>query len=432
MAWDRQLFRGWNAIAWTDNSMSMHIVPELGGRIMNFQLADHPFLWIDATLAGTVPPESRLGSHGEWLNWGGDKIWLAPQGWTSEQQWPGPPDPVIDGGPYHAETLYEDDPLAGLRLTSGGDAGSGVQLSRTLQPEMQSSHLHIVVTMTNVSAIWKQWGIWAVTQIDATNPDGLGWNRKLRAYIPIAANSAPGYMVIYGSENNSQFGTCDGILEARYKHKVGKIGIDCRAGWVAVVDGSKGKVLVQRMSYEAGKQYPDGSNIQIWTNGLGELEAYGRREMMPEDVERNPYLLESELLSPMMRIGPGESAVFSYDWFAATIGVDGEDEHRIIDCSTVACIVDHFTMERDGTMSGHFGVFYEGYAAIEFRAGDDTLIGLQHKIAPVKMTEPFRPRGRVRVPETAVSATLAIYRGVAATLESELDPRLGDLGVVFF
>jgi hypothetical protein len=31
------------------------------------------------------------------------KMWPAPQGWDNQQQWPGPPDPVLDGGPYTAE-----------------------------------------------------------------------------------------------------------------------------------------------------------------------------------------------------------------------------------------------------------------------------------------------------------------------------------------
>ena len=42
------------------------------------------------------------------MNWGGDKVWLAPQGWENEDQWPGPPDPVLDGGAYHAEQFADE------------------------------------------------------------------------------------------------------------------------------------------------------------------------------------------------------------------------------------------------------------------------------------------------------------------------------------
>jgi hypothetical protein len=100
MTWKRVPYLGWNALEWVGADISLRVVPELGGRIMNYQLGDHSFLWVNPLLAGSTPTPTRLAPDGGWLNWGGDKIWIAPQGWESETQWPGPPDPVLDGGAY--------------------------------------------------------------------------------------------------------------------------------------------------------------------------------------------------------------------------------------------------------------------------------------------------------------------------------------------
>ena len=64
---------------------------------------------------------------------GGDKLWPAPQGWDGDDQWPGPPDPVLDGQPYMADVLEAGPGEAAVRLTSGKDQRSGIQLSRVVR-----------------------------------------------------------------------------------------------------------------------------------------------------------------------------------------------------------------------------------------------------------------------------------------------------------
>jgi hypothetical protein len=67
---------------------------------------------------------------GEWLNYGGDKLWPAPQGWDGEDQWPGPPDPVLDGGPYELAVIEARGSQVAVRLTSREDPRSGIQSLR--------------------------------------------------------------------------------------------------------------------------------------------------------------------------------------------------------------------------------------------------------------------------------------------------------------
>ena len=78
-------------------------VPDIGGRVMAYDLGDYAYLYVDPDLAGRLfTPEENQGdgSLAAWKNYGGDKTWPSPQGWDTEQQWHGPPDPVLDSGRY--------------------------------------------------------------------------------------------------------------------------------------------------------------------------------------------------------------------------------------------------------------------------------------------------------------------------------------------
>jgi hypothetical protein len=433
MKWELAPYLGWDGIECHTDSIRLHVVPELGGRIVNYQLGDHPFLWVNPLLAGSAPPPTRLNTDGGWLNWGGDKIWIAPQGWEDDRHWPGPPDPVIDGGPYSVEAIEEREG-GGIRLTSGDGAASGMRLSRVLRLEKGTSHLRVAATMTNISDKTRRWGLWSVTQVDASSRSQKDWNRHLRAYVPAHPTSpySNGYRVLYGCNDNPQFSREGDFVSMHYQRIVGKIGIDSPGSWIAVVDGESGKVLVQSMQYEKDREYPDGATVEIWTNGLGMLTAYGRTAQMPQSVEENPYLIESELMGPLTTLAPGESASLAYDWYAATIGVDLNGVHRVIDCSNVGCVVRPLSVSADGVMSGHFGCFCEGHATLEFFGEDGQLIAPPRGVGPVSMLSPFYLSGRLAAPGKALGVTLAVYKSPAHANPSANTDRLGELGTLTF
>lgn len=71
------------------------------------------------------------------------------------------------------------------------------------------------------------------------------------------------------------------LMRVHYQYKVGKIGLDSRAGWVATVEGQSGAVFVQRFVLEPKKEYPDGSSVEFRLNGAGKIHAYNRDIVMP-------------------------------------------------------------------------------------------------------------------------------------------------------
>jgi hypothetical protein len=169
------------------------------------------------------------------------------------------------------------------------------------------------------------------------------------------------YSVLFGAADNTSFRPHADrrLMEVRYQYEVGKIGLDSPAGWVATVDGETGAAFVQRFVFEPDKEYPDGSSLEFWHNGVGQIHAYGKDLPQPDDPQKNPYVFESEILSPFARLEPGQSYTWRYRWFATTLGGD----QPAVDCTELALVSEPLSAQRDSSrfrLRGRFGVFERG------------------------------------------------------------------------
>lgn len=359
------IYRGWKSYELNNDLVRLHIVPDIGGRVIQFSLGEKEFFWVNPELTGKSAPETGLAADGSWLNYGGDKLWPAPQGWENDTQWPGPPDAVLDGQPYRLETSRD---RMAVRLTSRDDPRSGIRFRRQVRLHPRSTRVTIDATMTNIDQRPRRWGIWAHTQLDAGTPQDDNYNRLMRAWCPINPQSHfdRGYDVIFGAHDNPSFkiDAQRGLMQVDYRYQVGKIGLDSHAGWVATVDGRHGDVFVQRFEFDADSEYPDGSSVEFWHNGFGRIFAYNKWMDMPDNRDETPYVFESELISPFAQLKPGESYSWRYEWAACRIGGD----FPVVDCSEVGLVSEPLscTAEHDrGQVRGRFGVFYAGRLTLE-------------------------------------------------------------------
>ena len=62
----------------------------------------------------------------QWFNYGGDKLWLLPEGNNDEQHWVGDSD-VLDDGPFPFESFRKDS--CGIELTGPVDPQTGIQFT---------------------------------------------------------------------------------------------------------------------------------------------------------------------------------------------------------------------------------------------------------------------------------------------------------------
>ncbi len=397
--------------------IELQVVPEIGGRVIQYKLGDYSFFWVNKDLVGCQPPPAGVGPKGEWLNYGGDKLWPAPQGWDNDQQWPGPPDAILDGSPYAAQVLTEKDKPAAVQLTSREDKRSGIQFSRLIRTFDGTTRVSVHATMKNIDTKNRRWGIWSHTQFNAGNRYGSGYNKNYWGYCPLNPNSmfVDGYNVMFGLPDNPSYkpDAENKMMQVHYQRKLGKIGLDSKAGWIATVDATDGYVFVQQFNYEPGREYPDNATVEFWMNGLGEFVAWGKVNKMPEDPQKNPYVFESEMISPYADLKPGEISSFHYDWFAAKIG----SNVPVLDCGKAGVTCELLSAKlHDGKLllNGRCGVFYKGYILLLFtdqnnRTIKEVLTGQPvGPLEPVVFSQMPKLTEGIDIPENAVDIVVFV------------------------
>ncbi|MCX6872814.1 MAG: DUF4380 domain-containing protein [Verrucomicrobia bacterium] len=408
---DDSTYRGWKSLALRNGLIELQILPEIGGRIIRYKLGGKEFLWVNPQLAGQLPPTNGLAADGGWFNVGGDKLWPAPQGWDNDRQWPGPPDAVLDGQPYALERLDPKRGETAIRLTSGKDPRSGIQLSRVVRLFDGSTRVSFEATMKNIDTKPRRWGIWAHTQLDGAKADGTSHNPLMQAWCPVNPQSRfpKGYDVIFGEKDNPSFqpDAPHGLMRVQYQYRVGKIGLDSHAGWVATVDGERGAVFVQRFVFEPKKDYPDGSSVEFWLNGLGQIHAYNKDTVMPTNSVENPYVFESEVLSPFAELKPGQSYTWHYDWYACNIGGD----FPVLNCTDAGVVAEPLAATLTGDtlqLHGRFGVFAPGHLEAVLQDAHGHAVATQRLPAPVTPLAVAVVDATLKVPANAAAVVLTV------------------------
>lgn len=365
---------GWDGYVLDNGTARVSAAPAVGGRIIRYEVGGHDFFWVNKDLAGRAPTPDGLGPGGGFLNYGGEKLWPAPQGKGGPDEWPGPPDGVLDGSPHEAEIAGRG---AALRLTSRDDARTGIRFSRLVRLAATGTRVTIEARMKNVSDRPRRWGIWSVAQLDAADGTGRGPNRSLVAWCPMnPAGAYPrGFRVLYGPEDHASFkpDAARSLLRIDYDYRVGKVGLDSPAGWAATVDGRSGCVFVERFVFEPGRAYPDGSSVEFWLSGPGRFRQGGRDYEMPDNLAETPLYMESEILSPLVSLAPGEEFDWRYEWAAANIG----GAFPVVAVTEAGVTAEPPAVARRNagyTLQGRFGVFAAGRVEAEVLDADGRIL----------------------------------------------------------
>jgi Domain of unknown function (DUF4380) len=155
---------GWaDAYRVSNGHVTTSVVPAAGGRVLEFSLDGRQALWVNPALQGKLfPVPKRPTSWENWRNYGGYKLWPAPQ-----SLWPqrvgGAPDPFLDGGAASVEVLSP----RGLRLTGAPSLDMGLLFVRELEMDPQTGVLTVQQRLRNIGPRPVDWSIWDVTQIPA-------------------------------------------------------------------------------------------------------------------------------------------------------------------------------------------------------------------------------------------------------------------------
>ncbi len=340
-------FYGHRALKMTNGIVALVAVPEFGGRIMEYKIGSKPLLWVNLDEVQATGPATSAEGAGAlsatkriWRNWGGYKVWPAPQ-----TRWQGPPDPAgsqLDGGQWVGRIVRPRGKVGEIELTSPADKTvTGLQITRRVTMETGTTRVRVQETFKNVSSKTIEWSIWDVTQVPGSlAPDEVA-SEDARVYFPVNSKSRfeGGYKLLIDKPSSQWRVLEGGLVEVSYKGELGKIGADSTAGWIAYVDDRHDWAYVKRFDFQEGATYPDGGcNVEVYTS---DKESY----------------MEVEVLSPLRKIEPGAEMSFSEDWYAARVSAP---LRQVVEMAAIA--VPPALEQKEGKMRvvGTLGVFAPG------------------------------------------------------------------------
>jgi hypothetical protein len=358
---DAANFEGWKAQRISNRWVTLTVVPQLGGRVMQITFGNHPYLFVNSQLKGKYFPPSEGTASGKWFNYGGDKIWPLPEGTGDAQHWPGPISDLLDDGDYGFKVLSQD-AVCTVRLEGPADPRTGLQYSREISLGSDSPEISFHAVMKNATDHPIRWSMQSVTQYDTASADSPNtYNRDFWAFAPMNPNSAynDGYWVRLGLSNDPAYSAKDGLFALHWLYFEREVWLDSASGWLAVFDGSAHYAMVERFPHHEA-EYPGKATIIFYTNGPAvEFDDNGMPFLTSSNPAETPYYMEAEVNSPMAELKPGETYAMDTKWFPTRIGGHPQSV-------TEAGVTSRLIVSKTGNsllLSGSFGVFFPGSLA---------------------------------------------------------------------
>lgn len=360
-------YRGWHAQQISNRWTQLVVVPQNGGRLMQVTFAGHPYLFVNPRFAGKYfPPDSN-----QWFNYGGDKLWLLPEGNDDEQHWVGNSD-LLDDGPFTFRKVSEGQRCE-IELTGPSDPQTGIQFTRRIHLDADSPRIAFDASMKNITGHTVEWSMQSVSQYDtslsgAPTPEGAAqMNHDFWTFTPAnrSSNYLNRYHVRFGpAENPAVSVRDDGLFTVHYVHMAAELWLDSTDGWLAVVDGKSQYAMVERFQYDASKSYPGKASVIFWTNGPEVRVNAEGTPSLSGDQDASPFYLEAELNSPMCRLRAGESCSFETQWYPTR---SGKEFHGVTDAGIVIRPLQATALQNGRIkLSASFGVFYTGHLVAHF------------------------------------------------------------------
>lgn len=265
------------------------IVPEQGGRILEFSTENLNVLFRDVDLIGIKGDINAEYIPENWLNFGGYKGWPAPQ-----SKWAWPPIFDIDLNVFAYDIVELENSLV-VTLSSPISNTIGLKFIRKIVFEDKCNHITIKETIVNLNEEPVQWAVWGNTQALSPGYVDIKLNSDvfiggITFYQDFDIPSRNSYCVIKEDKKILRL-NCNN----EEKFKVGLVTDDEIIRYYCSAYKHKTLLLSQKFQYEGQVVYPHGSNVEVYVD------------------DKHPYT-ELEILGGMSNIMPGESKSIQMVW----------------------------------------------------------------------------------------------------------------------
>ncbi|RPH94951.1 MAG: hypothetical protein EHM72_15275 [Calditrichaeota bacterium] len=374
---------GWNSVVMKNGVISVATMPEIGARIMEYNLGEHPFLFVNPSELG----KTHTPNQSQWYNYGGYKVWPAPQA-----VWNWPPPAILDAGPWTAQIIDNTQDSVSVFVASQKETWNktpNLSMERRTVIYRGSSRVKIEQSIINEGAKTVNWSVWDVSQCIVNHPNEKDFE-NFWIYFPIKTeDSVFGDQGVKTSDNFKSKAwkgeVAPGIYGVNFRPDNVKIFADSPEGWIAYVDEREGFAYVKVFDIFEGQDYPDdGARNEVWVQG-------------------SPYYCEVEVVSPIWPISAGGKITFVENWYAS------KANGPVLAVNHVGLVETHLAFDPvTGHLYGLYGIFHEGFANISFLNASESMVG-ESSDFPVSPLQKLEIDQVISVPETAVSALVNIY-----------------------
>jgi hypothetical protein len=398
-------FDGWHAMRMANQWVSLTLVPQLGGRLMQVAFGGHAYLFVNPAYQGKEIPPSEGEPLGRWFNYGGDKIWPMPEGRMDEQHWAGPLSGPLDDGVYRLHEISKGARCA-VRLDGPPDPRTGLQYTREISIGRRSPEISFHAVMKNAAGYPIRWSVQSVTQYDLSDAQQPSqYNHNFWAFTPANPHSAylNQYHVRDGLAESRSFAVKGGIFTLHWLYFESEVWVDSPGGWLAAVDGATHYAMVERFHYDALAKYPGKATVIFYQNGPSpDFDAQGMPQFLHVNHQETPYYMEAEINSPMVTLAPGATYAFDTQWFPTRM------EGTLSSVRYAGAIGKpfHATAVPGGVkLSGAFGVFFAGRLVAHFFDKQGVELGAA-PLGPVNPLKLVRMNQVIQVPALAVRVSI--------------------------
>ena len=279
----------------------------------------HPFLFVNPKYEGKyLPPDPS-----KWFNYGGDKLWLLPEGNDDEQHWVGNSD-LLDDGPYAFRKVSEGKECE-IELTSPIDPQTGIQIRRTIHLDADSPRIRFHATMQNKTGHVIEWSMQSVSQYDTADPiesltkqpeflDLHSCESIQQLSQPLSRALRPGRESGRLSSGTTVFSHCTMRTlqpncgwtrrQAGWRSWMATVGMP----WSSASATKRTKLIRAKRRLFFGRMVP-----RLRMNSDGEPS-------MTSGGDGSPCYLEAEINSPLVQLRPGETRDLDTEWFPTRAG----------------------------------------------------------------------------------------------------------------
>lgn len=292
---ERVNYRGWaDSYRINAGKYSMVVVPDIGGRIMEYSMDGRNVMWENPDEFGRTYSITR-----EWRNYGGYKTWIAPQ-----ETWGWPPDPMLDFGKANVEVLQNPKGLPVLKVIGAPSLDTGLLFTKEISLD-ESGEAVVKQAVHNIGGKRLSCSIWDVTQLGIPCYTAVPLKAKSRFKDGVS-------YILAESKNSTQFTLRDGLFITRYQGDLGKVGADSDGPWMIWFKDDLAYVK-QFEPMEKGAEYPDGGcSAEVFTS------------------DAKLGYVEMEVLGPIKELKPGAELEMTEKWRLFKLSQPIRDESWVV------------------------------------------------------------------------------------------------------